>query len=660
MSANIDKKVAEEYGADDINALEGLEPVRETPGMYIGETNEKGMTHMIAEIFDNSMDEAIAGFCNKITVEIRPNGYAKITDNGRGIPVGINKQKGIPAATLALTVLHAGGKFKSDSKTAYKVSGGLHGVGSSVVNALSSRLTLQIMREGKLWKQTFEKGIPISDLEPIRDVKSTGTQISFNCDFTVFKDMEDEDRQLEWDVEAIEKRLSSSAHLNPGVEVILINKTGEEPVEKTWKADSFAEILDIVSTNKTEPLIKTITASREVETKKDPVFIDLAFRIHPDRNGVISTYANNVITPDGGTHETGFKSAVLRAFNTYGENSGLLKTAKGKQTKLTAEDVREGLVAAISVKVTEPTFANQTKNKILNTEISGAVNSLTYRLISEFFEENPKEAKSVIQRALRAQMAREAAEAARKTVDRKDPLASLGGLPGKLADCQSRDPSVCELYLVEGDSAGGSAKQGRNREFQAILPMKGKSLNVHKAKSIADALKSEEIDNIIKVLGSGSHTSYDAEKLKYHKVVIMTDADVDGAHIITLLLTAFHHLTPKLIEDGRLYIAMPPLYRLSKGKDDIHWIKDDEALEKFMEGKNESQYSKQRFKGLGEMNPEQLWETTMNPETRSLKKVVYTNGERSKDEDVFELFMGKKVEPRREYIEQNAEYANVE
>lgn len=644
-----------DYGSSSIKVLKGLEAVRKRPGMYIGETNEHGMVHMVKEILDNSVDEALANYCDSITVTIGKNGFASVSDNGRGIPVDIHPEEGVSSATLALTVLHAGGKFDNDSEgSGYKTSGGLHGVGSSVVNALSTKLEMEIHRQGYIWKQSFEKGIPTNVLHQEGVSKKTGTTISFYVDFSIFKDYEDEDRELLWDIEKIKSILSSSAHLNPGLSITLIDKTGEEPVSQTWIAETFADILTVVSPNTSDPILGPIVATDEVTAKNgEKVSVDMALQVHSDRAGLVCSYANNVITPQGGTHDAGFRSALLRVFNNYGEANKITKE------RLTADDVKEGLVAAISVKISNPRFANQTKDKLLNTECNGAVSTVTYQVLSKFFEENPKEAKSVILRAVNAQKARAAAEKARQLVERKTPL-SVGSLPGKLADCQSSDPAECELYIVEGDSAGGSAKQGRERRIQAILPLKGKPLNVQRMDNVAKALKSEEIQNIIKVLGCGVLTSFDLEKLKYHKIIIMTDADVDGEHIITLLLTLFHNYMPGLIESGYLYIANPPLYRVKRGNAEPIWIQSDEELDQFFMEHEKSKYEVQRFKGLGEMNPEQLWNTTMNPESRSLSVVAYEDANHENDNDVFNLLMGSDVPPRREFIEDNAIYADID
>ena len=640
-----------EYGANQIEVLEGLEAVRKRPGMYIGDTNEHGMVHMIAEIVDNSIDEAMAGYCDEIEIVIGKDGYASIEDNGRGIPVGINEKMGVSAATVALTVLHAGGKFNnSDDGSVYKSSGGLHGVGASVVNALSSKLTLEVKREGYYWHQVFEEGIPLKTLYKGIPTTETGTKIEFFVDFSIFKDYEDFDRKLNWDVESLKSKMNSSAHLNPNLRIKLINNVDEEnPEHFEWYADSFGDILSVISPNTSTPIMGPIVCSEIIETKNDgKVSVDLAFQLHSDRASQISSYANNIVTPSGGSHEAGFRSALLKAFNNYGENNNLTKE------KLTAEDVREGMVAAISVRLTEPRFANQTKDKLLNTECMGAVNSVTYRAINKYFEENPKHAKSVIQRAVNAQKARAAAEKARQLVERKNPL-SVGSLPGKLADCQSSDPTECELYIVEGDSAGGSAKQGRDRKVQAILPMKGKSLNVQKVSDNSTALKSEEIKNIVQVLGCGVLSSFNIEKLKYHKIIIMTDADVDGEHIVTLLLSLFNKFLPELILNGHLYVANPPLYRVKRGNNEPLWFSSDEDLDEYFKEHDKSKYDVQRFKGLGEMNPEQLFNTTMCPEQRSLSQIAYENYET--DQLTFELLMGKDVPPRRSFIEENAQYA---
>lgn len=647
--------MTKEYSGKQIRVLKGLEAVRKRPGMYIGDTGIKGYHHCLWEIVDNSVDEHMAGHGNKIVVTLHKDNSVSVRDDGRGIPVDMHPEEGVSAATLVVTSLHAGGKFDNESgEAAYKSSGGLHGVGASVVNALSSKFLLTVERDGKTYRQSFSKGgTPDADLAEVGTSKHTGTMIRFLLDDTIFT-VEDGEPVPDWDYNTIAKSMASRAHLNPGLEMVLVDERGEAPQTASWKAERFEEILDMLKTVESKPVFGPISAASKVETNKGDVEVLVAFQVHPERASVLSTYANNIITPQGGTHEAGFRAALLRAFNTYGNNNNLLKES------LTAEDVREGLVAAVAVRIVEPRFSGQTKEKLANSECNGAVSSVTYQAIMTFFEENPKEAKSVIQRAVMAAKARNAAERARELVERKTPL-SMGGLPGKLADCQSSDPIQSELYIVEGDSAGGSAKQGRDRGFQAILPLKGKPLNVQKSDDMGRALKSEEIQNIVQVLGCGALTAYKPEKLRYHKVVIMTDADVDGAHIMTLLMTLFHKVTPDLIKDGHVYVAMPPLYRVRKGKGDITWISDDEELSRFFADRSKDGWDIQRFKGLGEMNPEQLWETAMNPETRRLMQVTYQDpDEPSQDEPTFELLMGSEVPPRRAFIEERAGYANVD
>ena len=639
-----------QYDGSQIRVLRGLEAVRKRPGMYIGDTGIKGYHHCVWEIVDNAVDEALAGYCGSIVVRLHKDGSASVADDGRGIPVDLHPEEKISAATVVMTVLHAGGKFDNDSgESAYKTSGGLHGVGASVVNALSSRLTMDIRRDGFTWHQEFRNGgEPVADLAMGRPSKDHGTTIRFWLDPTIFV-QEESEVPLQFEQARIAKSLSTRAHLNPGLSITLVDE--RDGFEKTWKAESFAEILDDIATVSSAPVFGPLSESSAVDTDKGRVEVMVAMRVHAERASAIASYANNIVTPQGGTHESGMRSAILKAINTYGKANNLLKDP------LTAEDVQEGLVAAVAVRVTEPRFAGQTKDKLANTECLGAVIQVVYRLLSKQFEENPKDAKNLIQRAALAAKARAAAEKARELVERKTPL-SLGGLPGKLADCQESDPRLCELFLVEGDSAGGSAKQGRDRKFQAILPLKGKPRNVQKMDDKAVALKSEEIANIITVLGCGVLDTFDITKLRYHKIIEMTDADVDGSHIQTLLCTLVHKYMPELISKGHLYIAMPPLYRVRKGKSDPVWIRDDAHLEAFFSDKSREGWEVQRFKGLGEMNPEQLWETTMNPATRRLMRVVYTDpANPTRDEDTFELCMGDEVPPRRSFIEERAGYA---
>ena len=650
MSEQLAEKT--QYDSSQIRILRGLEAVRKRPGMYIGDTGPRGFHHCLWEVVDNSVDEALAGFCTNILVRLYKDGSASVADNGRGIPVDLHPEEKISAATVVMTVLHAGGKFDNETgESAYKTSGGLHGVGASVVNALSTRLTMEIKRDGFTWHQEFRGGgEPVAELAMGKPSREHGTTIRFWPDPTIFVPEEGQD-PLSFDKERVARSLSTRAHLNPGLAITLIDE--RDGSEQTWKAESFAEILDDLATVSSAPVFGPLSETAAVDTDKGRVEVMVALRVHAERASTIASYANNIVTPQGGTHEAGMRSALLKAINAYGKTNGLLKEP------LTAEDVQEGLVAAVAVRVTEPLFAGQTKDKLANTECTGAVMQVVYRLLSKHFEENPKDAKNLINRAALAAKARAAAEKARELVERKNPL-SGGGLPGKLADCQESDPSLCELYIVEGDSAGGSAKQGRDRKFQAILPLKGKPLNVMKY-DMGKALKSQEISNITTVLGCGVLNTFDISKLRYHRVIIMTDADVDGAHIQTLLTTLLHRLTPKLIAEGHLYVAMPPLYRAVKGKGDPHWIRDDAELATFFADRNKSEWDVQRFKGLGEMNPEQLWETTMNPATRRLMRVHYTNPDTPElDDPTFDLLMSDDVPSRREFILERASQANID
>ena len=656
--SNDNSRVDSTYDGSQIKVLEGLEAVRKRPGMYIGDTGIKGYTHCLSEIVDNSVDEFVAGHGNSVAVRIHADGSASVKDDGRGIPVDIHKEKGISAATLVVTVLHAGGKFENETGvSAYRTSGGLHGVGASVVNALSSMFDMVIERDGGQFHQQFVNGgQPVEALKRIGESSGHGTSIHFMPDRSIFK-VEEDEPVPEFVAETIKQSLAMRAYLNPGLTVVFDDDRTGEHVE--WKAEQFAEILDLATSLRSPPVLPTVSAQEVVETKSGDVEVMLAFRVHSERYGNILSFANNIVTPQGGTHEAGFRTALLRTFNKYADENKLTKEP------FSAEDVREGLVAAVSVRVVEPRFSGQTKDKLANTEVSGAVQQVMNAALGRFFEENPKTAKAAISRAERARMARAAAESARETVERKNPL-SVGSLPGKLADCQEGDPALCELYVVEGDSAGGSAKQGRDRRVQAILPLKGKPLNVWRLDDMAKGLKSEEIQNIVTVLGCGAGPSFDISRLKYHKMVIMTDADVDGSHILTLLLTLLHAYMPGLIENGHIYVAMPPLYRVTKGKNEQHWIANDAALEAFFVTRGSRDgYSVSRFKGLGEMNPEQLWETTMDPDTRSLMQVRYSQTPPPEDgghqdDALFELLMGTEVPPRREFIETNASYANLD
>ena len=761
-----------QYSAEKIKVLKGLEAVRKRPGMYIGDTSVKGLHHLIYEVVDNSIDEAMAGYCSKIEVILTKDGSARISDNGRGIPVDIHPTEKIPAATVVLTVLHAGGKFGGDS--AYKVSGGLHGVGVSVVNALSKKLIMTIKRDGKIWRQEFERGIPVTDLVAIGDTNRTGTTIEFWPDEEIFETVE-----FQYDILA--KRFKELAYLNPHITIVFKDERSDKKEIYHFEG-GISQFVKDLSTK--EPITNTIA----IHEKVDDVEVDIALLYNNGFDEKLLSFVNNIRTPEGGTHESGFRAGLTRAISNYiAQNAN----QREKSVKITGDDVREGLVAVVSVKVPEPQFEGQTKGKLGSSYVRPIVQKLTYDKLTKYFEENPIDAKAIMQKALAAARGREAAKKARELVRRKDNL-SVGTLPGKLADCQSKDPAISELFLVEGDSAGGSAKQGRDRVFQAILPLKGKILNVEKAR-LDKILKSEEIKNIITALGCGIGEEFDENKLRYHKIIIMTDADVDGSHIQTLLLTFFFRFLYPVVEKGYLYMAQPPLYRYKKGKKEVY-LKDDtelnrfliengvdaladlnigrydlieflklvahyrmvlkdiekryalveivrylienrdlaaldnvklyEEIEKFCQNKGYNILNKvvdeekihlyvqtedgleeiiiddelftnpfyvegvyiyekieertpyelqdedllevlekvekhakkgayiQRYKGLGEMNPEQLWETTMDPQNRRLLRVTVENAEHASE--IFNLFMGDEVEPRKRYIEEHA------
>ncbi|WP_086237542.1 DNA topoisomerase (ATP-hydrolyzing) subunit B [Campylobacter porcelli] len=764
---NLEKK---DYGAGNIKVLKGLEAVRKRPGMYIGDTNINGLHHMIYEVVDNSIDEAMAGYCDTIDIELTNEGSAIITDNGRGIPVDIHPTEKISAATVVLTVLHAGGKFDKDT---YKVSGGLHGVGVSVVNALSKKLVLNIKRDGKLHRQEFAEGIPQSDLEVIKTTNRTGTSVEFWPDDTIFE-------ITKFDREILAKRFRELAYLNPKITINF--KDQRDGFKESYHFDGGLKSF-VTDMNKSNPVSKAVSFSGG----EDDVIVDFALLYNDTYSENLLSFVNNIKTPDGGTHEAGFRAGLTRAITNYIAANA---ATREKDTKITGDDIREGLIAVVSVKVPEPQFEGQTKGKLGSSYVKPIVQKMTFEVLCKYFEENPNEAKAIMNKALMAARGREAAKKARDLTRKKDSLNSVGTLPGKLADCQSKDPSESEIYLVEGDSAGGSAKQGRDRVFQAILPLRGKILNVEKSR-LDKILKSEEIKNMITAFGCGIGDEFDASKLRYHKIIIMTDADVDGSHIQTLLLTFFFRFLTPIIENGNVYLAQPPLYRYKKGKKEIY-LKDEKALNEFLietgiesedfqgVGSNDlidylklistyrtvlnelkkrfnvlsairymienpdiiskdfkelfeiikveldSQnynilnsyvneneiriyvqtpsgleelviddslfvnplyieavhiYSKmkereidlngdpleilenieksakkgayiQRYKGLGEMNPEQLWETTMNPENRRLLKIDVKDMQSASD--IFELFMGDEVEPRREYIQAHA------
>lgn len=644
-----------EYTAAQITVLEGLEPVRKRPGMYIGDTGTQGLHHCLWEIVDNAIDEHLAGFCQHIDVRLTTEGAVEVIDDGRGIPVEVHPEKGIPAVTLVLTTLHAGGKFDNESQNSgYKVSGGLHGVGASVVNALSEQFEVTVWRNGREYVQRFSHGHPIADLMatgPAPEDRPHGTRIRFLPDSNIFKNEEDPDKPITFDPNIIAESLSQRAYLNPGLTITFIDEHSQ--TKQSWNFKDFGEILSLFAP-KTSPLIDPIVCQGKEETPEEDIEIQIAMNVWDTQGGEIRSFANTIRTPDGGTHEQGLKTAYLRVINKYALENGLVKEPFDNA------DVREGWYAAIAVKLASPNFAGQTKGKLTNASVLGAVTKFVFSELLRFFEEHPKAARAIISRAQNAMKARMAAERARATVERKNPL-SVGTLPGKLADCQSNDPQACELFVVEGDSAGGSAKQGRNRQFQAILPLKGKPLNTWKSDTLK-ITKNEEIMNIIQALclslSKNGKVIYDPESLRYHKIILLADADVDGAHITTLLITALHSLCPELIERGHLFIAQPPLYRAKKGTKH-QWIANDDDLKAFLAGNPDTHWEIQRFKGLGEMNPEELWETTMNPETRTLLQIKYDEQMDSID-DVFDLLMGKDVPPRRAFIEEHAEFANID
>ena len=633
----MDTVVTDEYGAGQIQVLEGLEAVRKRPGMYIGSTGVRGLHHLVYEIVDNSIDEALAGYCTHIEVAILPGDIIEVRDNGRGIPVDINEQQGLPAVTVVLTVLHAGGKF---SGSGYKVSGGLHGVGSSVVNALSEWLEVEVSRNGNVYKQRFERGNIVTDLEIVGKSEETGTLVRFKADHEIFTDT------TIYEFKTLQTRLRESAFLNAGLSITLSDyRDDENPVDEVY---CYHGGLSSFVTFETES--RALTAIHEkpmhFSTVVGDKYAEVAMLYNDGYNETILSFANNVRTVDGGTHEEGFKRALTRVFNEYGRKYGLLKEA---DKNLSGDDVREGLCCVISVKLTEAQFEGQTKGKLGNTEMTQIVSQLIYDKVMTYFEENPSVAKLIFNKSLDASRAREAARKARENARRKT---ALGGnaLPGKLADCIDKNPENTELYIVEGDSAGGSAKGGRDRNIQAILPLWGKMLNVEKAR-LDKVIGNDKLSPVVTALGAGIDEDFDLSKLRYHKIVIMADADVDGAHIRTLLLTFFFRYMRPLIEHGYVYIAQPPLYRLTKNKKHFYAYSDEER-DAYME--KLGQCDIQRYKGLGEMDSEQLWETTMNPETRIMLRVTLDDAIEA--DKTFSILMGDKVEPRREFIEQNAKY----
>ena len=637
----------------DIQVLEGLEAVRKRPAMYIGDISEKGLHHLVYEVVDNSIDEALAGYCDHIEVTINEDNSITVQDNGRGIPVDFHEKEKKSALEVVMTVLHAGGKF---DKGSYKVSGGLHGVGVSCVNALSTHMTTQVFRGGKIYQQEYSCGHPLYSVKEVGTADITGTKQTFWPDDTIFT-------VTEYKFDILQARMRELAYLNKGITISLTDRRIKEE-DGSFKKEIFhsdegvKEFVRFLNRNN-EALINDVIY---LNTEKNNTPIECAIMYNTGYRESLHSYVNNINTIEGGTHEAGFRSALTRVLKKYAEDTKALEKAK---VEISGEDFREGLIAVISVKVAEPQFEGQTKTKLGNSEVSGAVNQAVGEALTYYLEEHPKEAKQIVDKVILAATARIAARKARESVQRKSPMGG-GGLPGKLADCSSRNPEECELFLVEGDSAGGSAKQGRSRAFQAILPLRGKILNVEKA-MWHKAFESDEVNNIITALGvrfgvDGNDDSKKAniDKLRYHKVVIMTDADVDGSHIDTLIMTLFYRYMPEIIENGHLYIANPPLYKCSKGKIS-EYCYTEEARQAFIQKYGDGQENgihTQRYKGLGEMNPEQLWETTMNPETRILKQVTIDNA--ANVDYIFSMLMGDDVAPRREFIEKNATYANID
>ena len=653
MSEELIPNSGSNYSASSIQVLEGLEAVRKRPAMYIGDISEKGLHHLVYEVVDNSIDEALAGYCTHIEVTINEDNSITVQDNGRGIPVDFHQKEKKSALEVVMTVLHAGGKF---DKGSYKVSGGLHGVGVSCVNALSTHMTTNVFRNGKVYQQEYTCGKPLYPVKEVGTTDITGTRQTFWPDASIFT-------TTEYKYNILQARMRELAYLNKGITITLTDKREKEE-DGSFKQEVFhseegvKEFVRFLNSTNT-PLIDDVIY---LNTEKQGIPIECAIMYNTGFRENLHSYVNNINTIEGGTHEAGFRMALTRVLKKYAEESKALEKAK---VEISGEDFREGLIAVISVKVAEPQFEGQTKTKLGNNEVSGAVNQAVGEALTNYLEEHPKEAKAIVDKVVLAATARIAARKARETVQRKSPMGG-GGLPGKLADCSSRTPEECELFLVEGDSAGGSAKQGRSRQFQAILPLRGKILNVEKA-MWHKAFESDEVNNIIQALGVrfGVDETEDSkkaniDKLRYNKVIIMTDADVDGSHIDTLIMTLFYRYMPEVIQGGHLYIANPPLYKCSKGKISEYCYTDEERqafMQKYGDG-TENGIHTQRYKGLGEMNPEQLWETTMNPETRILKQVSIENA--AEADYIFSMLMGDDVAPRREFIEKHATYANID
>lgn len=633
----------QEYGADQIQILEGLEAVRKRPGMYIGSTSERGLHHLVYEIVDNAVDEALAGHCSEITVTINEDGTCTVEDNGRGIPTGINSKAGIPAVEVVFTILHAGGKFGGGG---YKVSGGLHGVGASVVNALSTWLEVEICREGKVWKQRYEYGKTMYPLKEIGtcDESKTGTKVTFAPDGSIFE-------TTIFNFDTLKTRLRETAFLTKGLKIILVDNRENPAKERTFHYEGGIKEFVTYLNRGNEALYEDVIYC---EGEKDGVYVEVAFQHNDAYSENSLSFVNNIITPEGGTHLAGFKAALTKIFNSYARENKLLKD---KDSALEGDDIREGMAAIISIKIEEPQFEGQTKQKLGNSEARGAVDSIVSEKLTYFLELHPDVAKTICEKSIRSKKAREAARKARE-MTRKNAL-DVGSLPGKLADCSDKNPENCEIFIVEGDSAGGSAKTARNRATQAILPLRGKILNVEKAQ-IQRIYDNAEIRAMITAFGTGVQEDFDIEKLRYHKIIIMTDADVDGAHIATLMLTFLYRFMPELIKQGYVYLATPPLYKIEKNRK-VWYAYSDEELNKILSEVGRDNNNKiQRYKGLGEMDADQLWETTMDPEKRILKKVMIDDDNAAEIDLTFSILMGDKVEPRREFIEENARFAELD
>ena len=632
------EKVQHEYGADEIQILEGLEAVRKRPGMYIGSTSSRGLHHLVYEIVDNAVDEALAGFCDTIYVTINKDNSVTVIDNGRGIPVGINHKAGLPAVEVVFTVLHAGGKFGGGG---YKVSGGLHGVGASVVNALSNWLEVEIFHDGKIYQQRYERGKVTEKLAVIGECEEgkSGTKVTFLPDDTIFE-------TTIFDFNVLKQRFREMAFLTKGLKIVLSDEREEEPKERTFHYEGgIKEFVSYLNRSAT-PLYEQIIYC---EGMVNNVSVEVAMQHNDSYSDNTYGFVNNITTPEGGTHVVGFRNAITKTFNDYARKNKLLRE---NEPNLSGEDIREGLTAIISVKIEDPQFEGQTKQKLGNSEARGAVDNVVSRQLEIFLEQNPAVGKIIVEKSVMSQRAREAARKARDLTRRKSALDNMA-LPGKLADCSDKNPENCEIYIVEGDSAGGSAKTARNRATQAILPLRGKILNVEKAR-LDKIYGNKEIKAMITAFGTGIHEDFDISKLRYHKIIIMTDADVDGAHIATLLLTFLYRFMPELIKQGYVYLAQPPLYKLERNKK-VWYAYSDEQLQKILDEVGRDQYNKiQRYKGLGEMDAEQLWETTMDPEKRILKRVTMDEAQSSEIDLTFTTLMGDQVEPRREFIEENA------